>query len=327
VSATRIEWATHVYDAFTGCDRVSAGCAHCYAIPTAAANQRKELGLARRARELDKPAPRRRYFTHERAPGRRRRPARDPCRDGSLAERRDASRASVEARRDRTAMLALRPDMGRPRRPQLLPGAPRRDRRVRLPPARLARGPRRRGPRSCRRDASARTCDTDRRRRRGPARRIAAVASHISGIPAGRISGIPGTALRLVRRADPRSERRWAAYPRRRRDVRRHLPKAPPPLSTRRPQSRPTPSGAIDAGRVPSCRRAGALSATPTRPTPAARATTTSTRRSITASSSPGSWPSSLTVGRCRRRPRRCATCSASAHLAPASVRGAGACA
>jgi protein gp37 len=63
VSTTRIEWATHVYNAFTGCDRVSAGCARCYAIPTAAANQRKELGRARRARELGQAAPRRRYFT------------------------------------------------------------------------------------------------------------------------------------------------------------------------------------------------------------------------------------------------------------------------
>lgn len=62
MSTTKIQWATHVYNAFTGCDRCSPGCAHCYAIPTAAANQRKELGRARKARELGKPEPRRRYM-------------------------------------------------------------------------------------------------------------------------------------------------------------------------------------------------------------------------------------------------------------------------
>jgi len=62
VSATKIQWATHVYNAFTGCDRCSPGCARCYAIPTAAANQRKELGRARKARELGRPEPRRRYM-------------------------------------------------------------------------------------------------------------------------------------------------------------------------------------------------------------------------------------------------------------------------
>jgi len=63
VSTTPIEWATHVLNAFTGCDRVSAGCARCYAIPTAAANQRKELGRERKALERGRPAPRRRYYT------------------------------------------------------------------------------------------------------------------------------------------------------------------------------------------------------------------------------------------------------------------------
>lgn len=63
MSLTPIEWATHVLNAFTGCDRVSAGCASCYAIPTAAANQRKELGRERKALEQGRPAPRRRYYT------------------------------------------------------------------------------------------------------------------------------------------------------------------------------------------------------------------------------------------------------------------------
>lgn len=62
MSTTKIQWATHVLNAFTGCDRCSAGCASCYAVPTAAANQRKELGRARKARELGKPEPRRRYM-------------------------------------------------------------------------------------------------------------------------------------------------------------------------------------------------------------------------------------------------------------------------
>jgi protein gp37 len=31
VARTSIEWATHVWNPFTGCDRVSPGCAHCYA--------------------------------------------------------------------------------------------------------------------------------------------------------------------------------------------------------------------------------------------------------------------------------------------------------
>jgi protein gp37 len=61
MSTTKIEWATHVLNAFTGCDRVSAGCASCYAVPTAAANKRKELGRARVAREAGKPEPVMRY--------------------------------------------------------------------------------------------------------------------------------------------------------------------------------------------------------------------------------------------------------------------------
>jgi protein gp37 len=36
VSTTSIEWATHVWNPVTGCDRVSPGCAHCYALTFAA---------------------------------------------------------------------------------------------------------------------------------------------------------------------------------------------------------------------------------------------------------------------------------------------------
>jgi protein gp37 len=36
MSTTSIEWATHVSNPFTGCDRVSPGCAHCYALDYAA---------------------------------------------------------------------------------------------------------------------------------------------------------------------------------------------------------------------------------------------------------------------------------------------------
>jgi hypothetical protein len=32
VAETAIEWATHVWNPVTGCDRVSPGCAHCYAL-------------------------------------------------------------------------------------------------------------------------------------------------------------------------------------------------------------------------------------------------------------------------------------------------------
>jgi protein gp37 len=36
VAETAIEWATHVWNPVTGCDRVSPGCAHCYALTYAA---------------------------------------------------------------------------------------------------------------------------------------------------------------------------------------------------------------------------------------------------------------------------------------------------
>jgi protein gp37 len=35
VAETSIEWASHVYNPFTGCDRVTPGCAHCYALTMA----------------------------------------------------------------------------------------------------------------------------------------------------------------------------------------------------------------------------------------------------------------------------------------------------
>jgi protein gp37 len=36
MAETSIEWATHVWNPVTGCDRVSPGCAHCYALTYAA---------------------------------------------------------------------------------------------------------------------------------------------------------------------------------------------------------------------------------------------------------------------------------------------------
>jgi len=36
MAETSIEWATHVWNPTTGCDRVSPGCAHCYALDLAA---------------------------------------------------------------------------------------------------------------------------------------------------------------------------------------------------------------------------------------------------------------------------------------------------
>src|SRR3954466_682305 len=36
MAETTIEWATHVWNPTTGCDRVSPGCAHCYALDLAA---------------------------------------------------------------------------------------------------------------------------------------------------------------------------------------------------------------------------------------------------------------------------------------------------
>jgi protein gp37 len=61
MSTTAIEWATHVYNATTGCDRVSPGCAHCYALTAAAHLQRQEVGRAAKSLAAGKDAPRRRY--------------------------------------------------------------------------------------------------------------------------------------------------------------------------------------------------------------------------------------------------------------------------
>jgi protein gp37 len=61
VSKTSIEWATDVWNPFTGCDRVSPGCANCYAAEQAARNQRFELGRLAKARRLGKPEPQLRY--------------------------------------------------------------------------------------------------------------------------------------------------------------------------------------------------------------------------------------------------------------------------
>jgi protein gp37 len=51
VSATTIEWATHVWNPFTGCDRVSPGCAHCYALSMA--GRLKAMGKPKYQRDGD----------------------------------------------------------------------------------------------------------------------------------------------------------------------------------------------------------------------------------------------------------------------------------
>ena len=45
MAETSIEWATHVWNPTTGCDRVSPGCAHCYALDMAA--RLKRFGQAK----------------------------------------------------------------------------------------------------------------------------------------------------------------------------------------------------------------------------------------------------------------------------------------
>lgn len=42
---TKIEWASHVWNPTTGCDRISAGCDHCYALTTA--KRLKGMGAAK----------------------------------------------------------------------------------------------------------------------------------------------------------------------------------------------------------------------------------------------------------------------------------------
>lgn len=61
MAETSIEWATEVWNPFTGCDRVSPGCAHCYAATSAARLQRQELGRIAKARAEGKPDPKTRY--------------------------------------------------------------------------------------------------------------------------------------------------------------------------------------------------------------------------------------------------------------------------
>jgi protein gp37 len=61
MAETAIEWATEVWNPFTGCDRVSPGCAHCYAATSAARLQKQELGRIAKARAEGKPDPKTRY--------------------------------------------------------------------------------------------------------------------------------------------------------------------------------------------------------------------------------------------------------------------------
>jgi protein gp37 len=61
VAETSIEWATEVWNPFTGCDRVSPGCAHCYAATSAARIQKQERGRVAKARAEGKPDPKTRY--------------------------------------------------------------------------------------------------------------------------------------------------------------------------------------------------------------------------------------------------------------------------
>ncbi len=61
MAETSIEWATHVYNPFTGCDRVSAGCASCYALDYAPRLKAQERGRAAKALAVGRPAPTMRY--------------------------------------------------------------------------------------------------------------------------------------------------------------------------------------------------------------------------------------------------------------------------
>lgn len=61
MAETSIEWATHTFNAFTGCDRVSPGCARCYALDAAASLKRREQGRIDKARAEGKPDPKVRY--------------------------------------------------------------------------------------------------------------------------------------------------------------------------------------------------------------------------------------------------------------------------
>jgi len=61
MSSTKIEWATDVYNAFTGCDRLSPGCAHCYALDYALRLKAQEIGRAAKMIADGKPEPVMRY--------------------------------------------------------------------------------------------------------------------------------------------------------------------------------------------------------------------------------------------------------------------------
>lgn len=61
MSATKIEWATHVLNGMTGCDRVSPGCAECYALNYAPRLKAQELGRAAKMIADGRPAPTMRY--------------------------------------------------------------------------------------------------------------------------------------------------------------------------------------------------------------------------------------------------------------------------
>lgn len=62
MSRTKIQWATHVANFYTGCDRVSPACSDCYALKYAPRLQAQEVGRERKALAAGKPAPRRRYM-------------------------------------------------------------------------------------------------------------------------------------------------------------------------------------------------------------------------------------------------------------------------
>ncbi len=56
-----IEWTDITWNPVTGCDRVSPGCAHCYALDLAERLKRKEQGRIEKARREGKPDPKVRY--------------------------------------------------------------------------------------------------------------------------------------------------------------------------------------------------------------------------------------------------------------------------
>lgn len=61
MAKTSIEWATHVWNPFTGCDMVSRGCKRCYAKVQAPRLKLREQGRMRKAAREGKPKPKVRY--------------------------------------------------------------------------------------------------------------------------------------------------------------------------------------------------------------------------------------------------------------------------